>query len=92
MLRRYFLKPGHWDDFLLKWRQIVPLRRKYGINVLFAVVDREKDIFTWAINHAVDLDAAQKLYYADPARIALADIKDHLASWDVTKVEPVDLP
>lgn len=89
LLRRYFIKPGHWDEFLAMWRQVVLIRQRFGFTVLFALADREKDIFTWGIHHPGDLEAVHARYYADPERVAVASITDHLSSWEITKVDPV---
>lgn len=92
LLRRYFVKAGQWDEFLGVWRQIVSVRRRYGFAILFALQDREKNIFTWAIHHEGDIDEVATRYYADPERVQLRHVTDYLESWDITRVEPVSFP
>lgn len=48
-LRRYGIKPGHWDEFLEFWRRVVEVRRRHGFVVLLAFADRTANVFTWAI-------------------------------------------
>jgi hypothetical protein len=91
LLRRYFVKPGHWDDFLPMWREVVRVRLRFGFEVLFAFADREHDVFTWAIRHQDDIDAVHERYYKDPERMTLNGITDHLRSWEITKVDAVPL-
>lgn len=91
LLRVYAIKPGKWDEFLDVWRRIVVLRRKHGFEVLFALVDRDANIFTWAVSHDEDIDQVAERYYADPDRVALEYVADFVDDWKVTKVsrEPV---
>lgn len=95
LLRRYFIKPGNWDEFLPMWRHVVVIRQRFGFTIEFACEDREQNIFTWAISHPGDLEAVSARYYADPERITYEAIKDHIASADIRSVElaswlPVD--
>ncbi|MEL4358844.1 MULTISPECIES: hypothetical protein [unclassified Luteococcus] len=83
IMRRYSIVGG-WDDFLQIWRQIVPVREKYGFRCLFAVADRPKDMFTWAFDFDgdwADFPAAQRGYYRDPARVELRKVFDHMADY-----------
>ena len=89
LLRRYFIKPGHWDEFLSMWHHVVVIRQRFGFTIEFACEDREQNIFTWAISHPGDLEAVSSRYYADPERIKYAAIKDHIASADIRSVRPV---
>lgn len=85
IVRRYSIV-GDWQDFLTVWRQIVPVRQKYGFHALFAVVDEPKDMFTWAFDFAgrwADFAAAQRPYYADPDRVALRRVFDHMADYTI---------
>jgi hypothetical protein len=92
LLRRYFIKPGHWPAFLALWRQVVPLRRRHGFEVLFALKDEENNVFTWAVSYDGDLQAAMDRYYADPERVALEVIGEHVADFKVTSVEREPIP
>ena len=92
LLRRYFIKPGHWEEFLSMWRPITVIRQRFGFTIEFAFEDREQNIFTWAISHPGDLDEVSACYYADPERIEYQPIKDHIASVDIRRVEPVSWP
>lgn len=85
IMRRYSIT-GCWDEFLLIWRRIVPLRERHGFPCLFAVVDRPKDMFTWAFGFDGDWEdfpAAQQAYYHDPERVALRGVFDYLADYSV---------
>ena len=70
-LKRYHIKPGTWGEFLEILRRIAMVRERHGFKVLFTFADREKNIFTWAIEHEGDFDAAAKNYYEDPERVEL---------------------
>ncbi len=66
-LKRYWIAPDRWDDYLAMWRHIAAVRKRCGFNIPFAFIDREANVFTWAISHA-DFDRGAELYYADPER------------------------
>ncbi|MCT1458305.1 hypothetical protein M3G03_01890 [Aestuariimicrobium sp. p3-SID1156] len=85
IMRRYSIV-GDWDDFLGIWRRIVPLRERHGFHCLFAVADREKDMFTWAFDFAgqwEDFGSGQREYYRDPERVALRGVFDHMADYSI---------
>ena len=48
-LKRYFIKPDGWDEFLQILRRIAVVRERHGFQVLFTFADRELNLFTWAI-------------------------------------------
>lgn len=91
-LKRYAIKVGQWAEFLALWERIVDVRRRHGFTILFAFADREGNMFTWAIDHAADFDAAAAAYYADPDRRQLEAIGDHIADYEIRRVEPVRVP
>ncbi len=69
IMRRYSIT-GSWIEFLDIWRQIVPVRAKYGFNCLFAVADEPQNLFTWAFDFDGTWDefpAAQRPYYQHAA-------------------------
>lgn len=89
LLRRYFIKPGHWEDFLSMWHPITLIRQRFGFTIEFAFEDRELNIFTWAITYPGDLDEVSARYYADPERIKYQSIVDHLSGSEIRPVQPV---
>lgn len=89
LLRRYTIVPGYWEAFLDVWRQIVQLRRRHGFSVVVAMADREEAVFTWVVQYTGDLQQAMDRYYADPDRVALEHVSDHVSAWDVREVEMV---
>ncbi|WP_242128692.1 hypothetical protein [Sphingobium sp. Sx8-8] len=91
-LKRYQIKPDGWDGFLGIWRRIVAVRRRHGFGILFALADREQNMFTWAISHDGDFDAAAKGYYDDPERIELEIVGNYVSDYEIRKVEVLDLP
>lgn len=91
-LKRYQITPDGWEGFLDVWRRIVAVRRRHGFGILFAFADRERNMFTWAIDHDGDFDAAAKSYYEDPERIALEIVQDYVTDYEIRKVEVLDLP
>ena len=91
-LKQYTIKPESWEDFLGVWRKLIPIRKRFGFTVLFALVDKERNIFTWALSHPDDYDAADKSYQADPERIALEVIGKYVTGADMTKVTQLTIP
>jgi hypothetical protein len=70
-LRRYEIKAGEMENFLAAVRTAFPVREQYGFGVAFALVDEERNEFTWAVTHDGDFAAAEAAYYASPERAAL---------------------
>lgn len=94
MLRRYTIRAGHWDPYLQVWREIAAVRRDHGFRILFALADTETNEFTWALEHDGDRDAidiAAEAYYADPRRVALEHVGEHVTAWVVTYPTPQPL-
>lgn len=94
IMRRYTIVGG-WPEFLAIWRQIVPVRERYGFRCLFAVVDEPADLFTWAFDFAgewADFPAAQRDYYRDPARVVLRGVFDHMADYSIHPATQLLLP
>jgi hypothetical protein len=92
LLRVYNIAPDGWDQFLALWRRIVVVRRRFGFEVLFALADRQENIFTWAVRHDEDIDEVAARYYADPERKELEIIGEFVTDYKVTRVGRVDLP
>lgn len=91
MLRRYTIRPGHWEPFLQVWREIAAVRRDHGFRILFALADADTNEFTWALEHDGDrgaIDTAAAAYYADPRRVALEHVGEHVTAWVVTYPTP----
>ncbi|MGF6781576.1 hypothetical protein [Paraburkholderia sp. GAS334] len=89
ILRRYSVKPGEWDAFLEVWHRISKVRQRHGFKILFAFVDKEENMFTWAISYKGDIDAAGKRYYEDPERVELKVVENYLADHKVSTVQPL---
>jgi hypothetical protein len=90
-LKRYNIKPGTWDEFMEVWRRIVAVRKRHGFGILFALVDKEKNVFTWAIDHE-DIDEAARRYYADPERIELEIVGNYVTGYEITRVQQQAIP
>lgn len=85
IMRRYAIV-GPWPQFLAIWREVAVVRERYGFPCLFAVADRERDMFTWAFAFSgqwADFGPAQRDYYHDPARMALRGVFDYMADYDI---------
>jgi hypothetical protein len=83
-LRRYAIKPGEMEPFLAAIRAAFDVREQYGFGVAFALIDDERNEFTWAVTHDGDFAAAESEYYASPERAALpANPADHIAEMHV---------
>ena len=86
-LRRYEIKPGEMEQFLEAVRAAFPVREQYGFGVAFALVDEERNEFTWAVTHDGDFTTAEADYYASPERAALpANPADFIAVMHVGMV------
>ena len=92
LLRVYNIRPDGWEQFLELWRRIVAIRRRFGFNVLFALEDREENVFTWAVQHDGDIDEVAERYYADPERKELEIIGEWVTGHKVTRVARTALP
>lgn len=91
-LKRYFIKPDGWDEFLKVLRRIAVVRERHGFQILFTFADRELDLFTWAIRHDGDFDVAAEAYYKDPERVELEIVGDYITSYEIRKVEVLQIP
>ena len=86
-LRRYEIKPGEMSAFLDAVRAAFVVREQYGFGIAFALVDDERNEFTWATTHDGDFAAAEAEYYASPERAALpVNPADHIAAMHVGMV------
>ena len=69
-LCRYQLTEGVLADWAAHWRQnVMPLRLKFGFNVLFAFADHVNSQFVWAVSFdgtAEDLAARDHEYHESP--------------------------
>ena len=87
-LRRYEIKPGEMEAFLDAVRGAFPIREQYGFQIAFALIDEERNEFTWAVTHDGDFAAAEVAYYESPERAALpVNPADHIAVMHVAMVK-----
>ena len=87
-LRRYEIKLGEMEHFLEAVRTAFPVREQYGFGVEFALVDEERNEFTWAVSHDGDFAAAEVEYYESPERAALpVNPADHIAVMHLAMVK-----
>jgi hypothetical protein len=92
-LRRYVLEPGRMAEFLAWFPAVVPAREQFGFRVLFALADRERETFTWAV--ALDGDAdrfaeVEAAYLASPERAeAFAAFPDCIAEKEIVLADDV---
>ena len=86
-LRRYEIKPGEMSEFLDAIRAAFVVREQYGFRIAFALIDEERNEFTWAPTHDGDFAAVEAEYYASSERAALpANPADHIAAMHVGMV------
>src|SRR5262249_29671266 len=86
-LRRYAIKPGEMEAFLEAIRAAFVVREQYGFGIAFALVDEERNEFTWATTHEGDFAVAEAEYYASPERASLPENPaDHIAEMHVGMV------
>jgi NIPSNAP protein len=91
--RRYRIADGAMAEFLAEWReQIVPLRRRFGFEVVGAWVAEEENTFVWILCYAgaEGYAARDAEYYGSDERKELdPDPARHLAEVETTIVVPV---
>jgi hypothetical protein len=85
-LRRYQLLDGAMETFVSVFTdQLVPLRKRFGFEVVGAWVLRESNEFVWIVRHPDDFVAAEAAYYAAPERAAVrpapGTLLERSASW-----------
>ena len=71
-LRRYQIAPGRMAEHLAWFPTVRAARERYGFRVLFALVDSERSIFTWAVAVDGDRDAFTALdagWMGSPERV-----------------------
>jgi hypothetical protein len=89
-LRSYRVRPGEMDEWLREWRELVyPLRLEHGFRIVGAWVNRTEDRFVWIVGHD-EFDAADRAYYASPARVAMdPDPARHLEEAETVALDPI---
>jgi hypothetical protein len=71
-IRVYRIRPGALEEFEREWRDhVLPLRRRFGFEVLGAWASVEEDTFVWILRHEGDFAEADRAYYESPERAAL---------------------
>jgi len=90
-LRMYTIKPGVKDEFVECWRSaVVPLRRRFGFEVVGSWTVDDSDDFVWIIRHDGEWDAADAAYYGSPERKAMEpDPVSFLAKIDTRLMTPI---
>jgi NIPSNAP len=80
-VRIYRIQHGALQTFADEWREkVVPLRRRFGFEIVGAWASEEDDTFVWIIRHGGDFDEADRAYYESPERAALdPDPARHIA-------------
>lgn len=94
-LRIYVIKPGEMNNWIDEWNsQLVPLRRRYGFEVLGAWTTGGTDgneRFVWILHHAGPKawKDAEADYYGSPERKAISpDPARHIASQEHWMMTP----
>jgi hypothetical protein len=73
-LRDYTVRAGALDDFVREWReQIVPLRQKFGFEVVGAWQVEDESRFVWILGYhgPEGYEARDREYYESPERASL---------------------
>jgi len=91
-LKRYSIKPDSWDAFLAVWRRMVALRKRCGFEIPFAYVDKKANVFTWAVSHSGDFEAASRAFHAAPERPELDVAKEYVTAVEIAKVSRLVVP
>ena len=95
-IRIYKIHAGRMDEWLAGWRRsIVPLRQKFGFELIGAWVNRKSNRFVWVLSLPAsdDWDSRDEAYYASEERRALhSDPADCVAEAETILAEPVARP
>jgi hypothetical protein len=68
------VEAGRMDEFVAAWMaSVLPLRRRFGFEIVGTWVDVERDEFCWVVGYAgpEGYDEAEAAYYASPERAAM---------------------
>jgi hypothetical protein len=94
-LRIYRVKPGELDEWLAEWKEkIVPLRRRFGFDVVSTWVNRGRDTHVWLLGYdgTEDWQTADAGYYASAERKTIEpDPARHLEQTTHLRLEPLEL-
>jgi hypothetical protein len=92
--RNYRIADGAMDEFLSEWRDvIVPLRRRFGFEVVGAWVAEEENGFIWILSYAGSEGYAARdaEYYSSAERKSLdPDPARHIVHAETMLVAPAD--
>lgn len=91
-LRRYVLVDGAYDDFVVWWREFMPVvRPAAGFAIEFAYAVRESNEFVWAVSTQTGRDEfleIEKAYMASAERAAAFEgVPQRVASHDIRFVD-----
>jgi len=68
-LRDYRITPESMTEFVAEWQtQVVPLRTRFGFEIVGAWSNPETNRFVWIVAHDGDFEEADHAYYASPGR------------------------
>jgi hypothetical protein len=96
IMRRYNVKNDR-NEFLDIWKEIVPVREKYGFPCLFVVGDIEEKAFTWAFTYDDDdfntfMSEGQAGYHSDSQRVELETVNNYLKAIRLTPARQLLIP
>ena len=89
-LRRYRIKPGRMESWLVVWEQAMALNTQHGMRVEYAVIDREANTAVWlrSFEDEADRMARKDAFYGSDWWVEReAAIMDHVLEYDVTFLE-----
>ena len=74
-LRIYTIKPGEMKDWIEEWStRLVPLRKRYGFEVVGSWTIDGEDRFVWILEHKGPMPLCHLLYVSGIARPRMAEI------------------
>ena len=94
-LRIYRLHEGTLERFVEEWRSlVVPLRRRFGFEVVGAWASAEEETFVWLVSYdgPEGFERRDAEYYASPERAAMdPNPARHIASAETRLLSAVSL-
>jgi NIPSNAP protein len=92
-IRTYTIREGNREEWLRRWRErIVPLRRKFGFEIVGAWLDDEWGQFVWVLTYdgPETFEEVNDRLWASPEGLALErDTDEYILSWEMRTVEQI---
>lgn len=86
-LKRYWIAPDRWDEYMKVWERIAVIRRRCGFDIPFAYADPERKAVS-----RTGYDPATGAYSIDASRGGPQMVEDYIVKAEIDFVTPVAVP